>query len=776
VSIDDSLKTDIHDFLRRPVRIASYNWSINTALTATFDPWTLFLGSSAVRRKTDNYARIRGNLHLRVLINSNSFYYGSLIMSYVPIYDSFWDQVTLARTLTGTTATADFVEILQRPHVQLDAATSTDADMTLPFFYPYEWFDLTPQLSGPVSPGVCGINSLNKLEHANGGTDPVLVTIYAWMEDVDLCVPTAYTAVMDSEVAIDNKSGPGMKIASSVYSTSKLLSSLPGVSPFTTPVMAASKCAYELAKLAGFSRPSVSTAEHLVSLDYTGQLSCTDKTDTTEKLALDSANAVSIAPGILNWSPQDDEMELKSLMSRWSYLTTIQYGVADAADACLANVLVRPIVAVTNSLENHYPIVSYCSLPFAFWRGTLRYKIQVVAAAMHKGRLRVVWDPYPVTGYSNNGNYFNAAYTQILDLEGEREIVIDVPYAAIRPMLENTITGTVVSNTITAGGVTTDNGTLTVYVLNPLVTPNTTAAQPVYLNIFISAGDDFQLIEPTDKFTALASFFAAAEVDFIKPIGEEDALEVQFLDTPAYPHALVVGGENVTNIRALTKRYMYSETHTAINPAIDVVTSLATRFHDSDRPTFRGHDPNGHIDSGSGYLYNYTRNNFINWFEPLFVARRGSYKLRYLPSHIDSYEAKHATVCIQGETTISSLVYSVDQIQPTAISQLPLAVYFNSLEHDNAAMQIRYGGNQQTIAVEKPYYTRFSFLPGRRLSNNSSSAGALWGPHHSVTHVTPSRVNTYVALRKYVATGEDYSLHFFVSTPVVYYYADPVPA
>jgi hypothetical protein len=77
------------NFLSRPLKIASYEWSPTTTFSQTFDPWTLFLTNPRVSNRISNYMLARMNLHLKFVINGNSFFYGRLMACYQPfeVYD-----------------------------------------------------------------------------------------------------------------------------------------------------------------------------------------------------------------------------------------------------------------------------------------------------------------------------------------------------------------------------------------------------------------------------------------------------------------------------------------------------------------------------------------------------------------------------------------------------------------------------------------------------------------------------------------------------------------
>ena len=79
----------LEKFLSRPVRIMNRTWleSDTTGFVVKINPWYEYLNSSFIKKKIDNYAWFRGNLHIKVVVNASPFYYGLAMFSYNPIQD-----------------------------------------------------------------------------------------------------------------------------------------------------------------------------------------------------------------------------------------------------------------------------------------------------------------------------------------------------------------------------------------------------------------------------------------------------------------------------------------------------------------------------------------------------------------------------------------------------------------------------------------------------------------------------------------------------------------
>lgn len=738
--------------------------------------------------KIKNFARIRAKLRLRFLISSNSFYFGSLIFSYVPL--PTLDEVTLSRTYTSPVS-SDFVEILQRPLVMMDPTTALDREMVLPFFYPYEYYPLTAESNDIGSIGRIVWNDLNKLRHANGASDPVVISVWAWMEDVDLLVPTTYTSTM--ELSRDTDLGPAAKVCSAVHAASSKMSEIPFLAPYTTPIQAASKMGYEFAKEHGLSRPENTQAIHRVKATIMSEMAQVDRADVSEALCLDSANTLSIDPHSVNLD--DDDMDILKLSKRFSYMFSNTIAVV-STDAIIASIRVRPSVAVVNSTEYHYPIVSYLSLPFSFWRGTLKYKFQFVASAYHKGRFRITWDPYPSASNMVNSNYFNTTYTQVLDLEGDRELIFEVPYAHFKPFLRNFRSSADYSTTSILTPGEQDNGILSVMCLTPLVSPNTTSFQPIYMNVYVAAGDDYMLCNPEDIKTDGLTFFSTSATDFVQPLDDTDNSTNKILTTIPHPAALTANGECIMNIRALTKRVAFCYYKSVSAPTSATTTMNFFYINDYDRPLFPGNMATGAwLNTGATTPTNLCTHNFITHFEPCFAGRKGGYKVRYVPFFLTS----SSLTVIAGDyypITVSKASKSPITTLESGMTQIATYTSGSDYKRDYNMIYGCGGGsgalNLPAISpgqlkhridpcpdVSLPYYGDRKFLLSRVINNPSltvQSGYYAWGNANTVTCAHPGQATTgSFGFNKFVSTRDDYSLFFFVSTPVVYYKAPITP-
>lgn len=183
---------ELGDFLSRPIKIKEYQWTPGVALSAPrFNPWTEFFNNSDVRDKINRYRNLRCNLRMKVLVNGNSFYYGRALLTYNPYVQN--DEITVNRAFIEE----DLVQASQKPHLLLDPTTSQGGEMLLPFIWPENYLNITVQ-GWNAKMGEVDIHDFDVLQHANGGTDPISITIFCWAENLTLAIPT--TAQVNNDV------------------------------------------------------------------------------------------------------------------------------------------------------------------------------------------------------------------------------------------------------------------------------------------------------------------------------------------------------------------------------------------------------------------------------------------------------------------------------------------------------------------------------------------------------------------------------------------------
>jgi hypothetical protein len=513
----------LQNFFSRPVKVASYTWGVGQNLFVTFNPWTLFFENPRVINRITNYYLLRCKLKVKFVINGNGFYYGRAIASYTPLHTL--DAFTKDRAFF----IQDVVAASQRPHVFLDPTTSQGGTLALPFCWYKNALRIPSQEWREM--GDIHIHGMQTLKHANEGTDPISVSVFVWAEEVSLSIPTANEPfalsaqlgeVFHAQAGDEYGNGPISKPAGLVAKIAGALESIPPIAPFAKATQMAASAVSGVASMFGYSRPVELADIQPYKPTYMGNIANTNVPDTSTKLTLDAKQELTIDPRTFGLGGAD-EMTIKSIAMRESYLTTFNWPVSSVSEQILWNTEVSPVL--WNELagtpnELHFPACCFAALPFRYWRGTIKFRFQVVASAFHKGRMKISYDPsFPLT------NEYNTNYIHIIDLAKERDFTVDIGWGQARSLMQHRKPG--IDDIpwsiapLTSDPYVNGNGILSVYVVNKLTVPNSTANNDIRVNVFISAGDDFEVFAPDSEALEDLVYFAPQMGEKFTPqIGE----------------------------------------------------------------------------------------------------------------------------------------------------------------------------------------------------------------------------------------------------------------
>jgi len=735
---DVSLK----EFLSRPVKVATLSWATGTALNTSVS-LQAYLGLIPIKHKLNHFARMRFSQVITVSVSVNPFYSGSLLLSALPL--AGYDSLEPAR-LPAAPVSADFVRLSQRPNVFMSINKSQTMTLKLPYFNVTKWYTLN-QSETALSNNFYGIylNSINNLSHCNGSTDPVTVQIFMSLEDVELEVPTTYYAASGEQK-------PVSKTLEKLSHATKQLSVIPAAAPYATPMSMALKFGADLAKALGYSRPFLAEDRIIKSHNF---LSNTDQPIPIPFMGLSSANSVALGAE-LNLPPEYREMDIVEICKRYSFLSTTSWTVASAVDTTLLQSGVSPCVYRVNGSERHFPATGYCALPFSYWSGTLKYKIQAIASQMHRGRLRITWDPYPTVDINTPG-FYSTPVTVILDLEKESEVEFEIPFHS---QYSSLFCSAMQFPIAVGANLMTCNGYITISVMNLLNTPNGTVDTPVDVNVWIAGGDSLRFYRPGDNLRTCSYFAASGKV------GQASNVET----------SLVNHGESITNIRTLIKRESPTYVYAAQSHSSSSIQTLA--IYDFDRPVFRGTKIAGRsrtVTTGTGAInFDYGINNLITHFEGCFAARKGSYIVRYTRIHLNLPTCLNLLTDHDFASTTIGNPCIVTQIHNTPTTNLAPSVsaYFGTALSGACATEMEC--TFQNVAGRKPYYNINEFLPNRYGLTNwgTGTYTSLHGPAHAM-YIAHNHANYPVPLLRTVSAGEDYSLFCYIGPPIIYFVESP---
>lgn len=777
-NVADTNDASLENFFSRPVKIDSFSWPVGGALDHHIDPWSKYLNNTRVLNRISNYKLLRGKLHIKIVINGNKFYYGMLLASYSPLFAS--DNVTLTRS----TVPADLVAASQKPHIYIQPTCCKGGEMILPFVWQTNAFDITTGDWNSSAMGSIWYRSMNLLQHANGGTENITVNTFAWMEDVSLSIPTSVdvSGILPQAGVLDEYSGPVSGPLNVVCQAAGALTKVPVLAPYAKASQLVSSGLAMIAKFLGYSRPVDIQAIHSYKPTYLGNVSNSNVPDTCQKLTYDVKQETVVDSRVCGLSGRD-EMGLLSIAQRESYLCGCTWTLSSAVDTQLFNSKVNPTMFTTavdplfpTQTEYHLTPLAFASLPFKYWRGSIRFRFQVIASDFHKGRLRVLYDP---SGNSGALSEYNLCYSRIIDISETKDFTVDIGWGQKYPYLDvNSIVAVpfTVGSSPATGSPGIDNGVISLSVVNELSAPSSSTVS-VGINVFVSAGEDFELFNPTTSEIDLIAYArqgpAPAAKDMVPQAGELVTEESKPTAGPADSMAPalshtdrtieVFSGDPVSSIRQILKRYNYSSSFLS-TPTVYGSKYLASHIV-SNFPHYRGYVPGALYANGtSSENFNYCRNTMLNYFTPAYLCRRGGIRWKYhvlrdFESAKDSY-AHSFWAARTPEAIIRSATYTaVDYSTVGKAAKSGLQPTF-----DTGAVVTAPELNP-VLEVELPFQENRRFFIGRTLNMTTDNAQKYHevGLLHNANHL----------INAYCASAEDFDLSFFLSVPVMWKYADP---
>lgn len=786
VDTDDA---SLSNFFSRPIKIASINWTVGSTFGTTINPWQLYFENLRVINRITNYNVLRSKLCVRIMINGNGFHYGRALASYRPLHNDD-DMIAWRYGIVPQ----DTIAASQRMHVWIDPTKSQGGTLCLPYVYYKNGMSIPEQDWRDM--GELDIASVTTLEHANGGTDSVTISVFAWAEDVSLSIPTVAepgALAPQSDEYDEATSGPISGPANTVASIASKLALVPQIRPMALATQMAAGAIGNIAKLFGMSRPVDAGPIQSYKPTYLGNMVNTNVMDTSTKLTFDVKQELTIDPVATGLGP-DDEMAITSIAKRESYLTQFSWPTTATPETLLWNCHVTPnlidTAAPSGFTEVHSTPVAYVSRPFENWRGTLKYRFQIVASAFHKGRLKIVYDPY----YNSTSEY-NVQYTHVIDLAKERDFTVSIDWGQELSFLDHNDGFTPPFSTGLLGGAQHEesNGIIAVYVVNDLTTPSATLSDVAVL-VSVSADDNFEVVNPNAQNYQNLDYFQpqsddTSPIEYWEPQADlsnadedltqqetkpieapvETSLGVHDTSNDAYK---IYFGDPVSSIRQVLKRYVLSRGF-----APDVADTAATYaiVQTSNFPLYPGYDPNGDNNAATPIdptPYNFVVMTHLNWFTPLFLCRRGGLRVKYI---YESDQVSNGLMTLNRDTENGA-----SRLNPfgrdTFVNTSPSALNFNCW----LGNVLNFSGGHATalaenpvLEVELPYASRYRFSPGRK--KNMREVGSEYTQQHLVCFPTSTTAGR-ARVNLFVSAGEDFSLSFFQACPVYWDNVTPAPS
>jgi len=788
---DITPSVDLQEFLSRPVRISSLSWTevTNVGVLATITPWASFFNDSRIRSKLNNYAFVRANLKIKILINASPFYYGAAMLSYQPM------QVQTPSTIINDAGTRYLIPYSQRPHIWIYPQSSEGGEMTLPYFN-VKNISNAQSLTDLQNLGQLSFIIYAALQSANGAVGSgVSVEIYAWAEDVVLSGASAGLALQAGKPRQVDEYGLGVVSApaTALARVAAMFRTIPFISPFATATEIGASAVGAIARIFGFTNvPVICDAIPVQTIAFPN-LSTTDVGYPLAKLSLDSKNELTIDPRSLGIGAED-ELAIADIVRRESYLTTTTWSTTNMVDDILFTSVVTPVMydidASTFPMIYMTPMCMVSQL-FGDWRGDIVFRFRFICTPYHKGRVRFSYDPsgYSLENIVNDVNTSPVVFTKIVDLGKDSDVELVLPYQQATAWLQTGQAFSVLGlpwNTTVAPpflyNPVANNGTITLRVLTILSAPVATSS--IKILVSVRGADTLEFANPVDPPQTMSTFAVqrgeAYEIQsgLSEPIAESmQTIVAGKMSMPDDNRYRVNFGEAVGSLRQLMRRFSLSYVYLNNTPDTNVesmAVQTASRF-----PMSYGYDPTG-IHSAKGLVatttnfpFNFVFNTPYNWIVPCFIAQRGSMNWIFN---------------VDGQNSVNS----IRMIRRPDLSGTPSNIVFTSGSGTDSGNSRFYlsrstmGGGGQALTsqwtnaglnVALPNYNQYRWQ--NTAPENATQPSTTDGSDRDFSQLEISFENSGATesvktkVWKYAAIGVDFGCYFFLNVPTRIQYPYP---
>jgi len=738
-------QSSIYDFFKKPVRISTFEWNTQSAGAVLYNaslPQDVF-SQAVYRDKLRGFYGFRGTMVLRVQVNGTKFQSGRLLLVFIP-------QGNVTNSYPGMRLRS-LKAATQLPRVELDLGSETEIVMEVPYVSPTPYYNLATQ-EGPF-----GRAALLVYEPLATGTGSSVADVTMWVhfKDVEMVTPT-FTAEMgerkprkritgknpsEQELAeMTNGSISGglsmMARAADSFAKVPLLTSLAG------PASWALNCMAGVASAFGYSKPTSEEAVTKTTPTFSFNMQNHNGVDTFPNMGLDASNKMSIMPGFAGTDV--DEMSLNHLVQIPAYVTKFNWATSDMADSVLLNVTPSPQMYRTSSIVNLWTAwdmtpLDYFSSLFYFWRGSFVITLKFVKTQYHSGRLLIAWTP------SGDPNLDETSFVlrEIVDLRETSEFRFVIPYVATSQYLPTTELGAE-----DLGGL----GKLKIFVLNELVAP-TSVSSSVGVIVEYSAGPDFELMCPRtfNRAPFIVSTWQAQMGDVVPASNESKRPDMNqglvgigsaMIEEQSLDPALYCVGEKCNSILQLLKRYSRLRT--------SELTS--TKYSVDLRPFVLGACYSLDVVS----LPTTLTGDYMTLFGYCFAYVRGSVRICCAPSMFYAGRKSSSPVVAYPAT-------DTDVVKDYSDAHLLTG----------ASVNFQPGFDSMPSGCAVPAYQRLHARLNRASTSSAPEPIDVYGTPMRCSFTTTVDANPAIA-RVYRAAGDDFTLGYFLGTPLVTSNLNPI--
>jgi len=764
-------QSGIAEFLKRPVLIYTDAWddTVPPLTKYTIKPWELWVNRTSVKNKINNYAFIRGNLKIKVMVNASPFFYAAGLLSYRPL------AIGPDNAVPGL-STNVLVNRSQRPHIWIYPQTCSGGEMTLPFLFNQEWLP-TATLGYWSNMGALTFDVLTPLLSANGkGGDLATkcdTQIFAWMEDVELSGPTV---ALQLQAKDEDEYGTGIisKPASAVAAAAGKLKDVPGIGTLATAAQVGASAVSKISSLFGFSNePEIGGTKFVTPTSFPA-MAAVGYSSTAEKLTLDPKAELGVSSKLIGMNLPPDELNISSIVQRESFVDIAEWKYNDGVNALLLTAKVNPqafIDDIADGVHGKLYMTPMCwtSALFKHWRGDIIYRFKLIASQYHKGRAIISFDPFGSAASNIVGTSETSGLVQtaILDMAASPEVEFRVPFQQMTEWLRLRSTFTHKWHTARGGTFSYnpvyDNGTITIRVFNQLISPLMNEHTSAFIVMSVRGAENLEFANPS--FTSSpVSYFAWQSED----VDQLDLGQVTQDDDRHLRHF----GEKITSLRELWQRrsLVYTFANGPSSADMQVEQYILPRA-----PPNWGFDTNGLGAANklvSGFeMFNWTGRNPISWITPAFVGIRGG--IEWTANWVGSQPS--TSLRITRSTVPATHPFKVTRAYTFSSNRISSADIVNNTPPSMTGLALTNQRTRGAVSAIIPHQSMYRFFLTRPVNVNSATIDDDSDIHHFMVEVYHGKdggnsSNNTGFLELYASAAADLMPIFFLNVPTVYIY------
>lgn len=505
-----------------------------------------------------------------------------------------------------------------------------------------------------------------------------------------------------------------------------------------------------------------------------------------EKLTLDPKNELTVDPRVSGLDGKD-ELEIKSIVMRESYLTQFDWNAADVAGENLFTMNVTPQLYnaapyfATASTTIQGTPMEHISRLFRFWHGDVVVRFRFICSKYHRGRAIIIWDPLTTGTAANAFEYMSTNYNRIVDITSEPDVEVRIPYMQLTSWLENRQVYDRTEYSSVAGSVDApnnryENGQLSVWVYTSQTSP--VASADIKVMVSVRAADNMEFATPAELNQNLSQF--QPQYNLPAQSGTEivmgDVEEINLAGANQTPNTdlnLVYMGETVLSLRQLLRRTSLCRVlafNGTDNAFLTIFNTLQGRY-----PYMYGYAPEGFqqantLDGGATREFNWNKVIPFTHVANMFVGMRGSMNWHFNCDSDDTARTLTCTRHIEQRTAVGdSNIITVGVDTNDRLNRVTTLSMLNGAE----GMSLLNQETQTGLSIQTPFYSRFRFTSTSPFMTNAGSTEIEDGVDsllvQSTHHPKTGGVQDGI-LASYSSIGTDFNFLFFLNVPTLFLY------